>query len=133
MRILRNISTGLTLVILLLPSSLLAATTQAELGAKIYNDACSKCHAPKLAMALKAPAAFDKAAWKQRLDNAEVMAKKDDRFADGISYLIYQVKIGKGLMHHGGLCLESPNETKNCSDEAYRAAIGYMSGEEPAQ
>ena len=128
MRMLRTINSCLTLVIFLSPSYSLADTNQSDLGTQVYNDGCSKCHAPKLAKALQAPAAFDKAAWKKRIDNANAMAKEDERFNDGISYLIHQVKIGKGLMHHGGFCLESTAKDKNCSDDAFRAAITYMSG-----
>lgn len=33
---------------------------------------------------------------------------------------------GKNLMPHHGLCLESANPNKSCTDEAYIDAIKYM-------
>lgn len=97
-----------------------------QLGQQTYAAACVKCHAPEIASALKAPAAFDQSAWSARLKMAEAEAANSERYKNGYDYLLYQVKIGKGLMHHGGLCRETSEQNKNCSDEALTAAIKYM-------
>ncbi|KTC86567.1 c-type cytochrome [Legionella brunensis] len=98
-----------------------------DLGRTTYEIACQNCHAPKLAKAIKAPAAFDKKAWNIRFKHASIEAKRHPaRFKTAIDYLLYSVKLGKGLMHHGGLCNEASIPDKNCSDEALIQAIHYM-------
>ena len=98
------------------------------LGQRTYQIACQNCHAPTLAKAIHAPAAFNKTAWNLRFKQAQLEATKNPgRFKSPIDYLLSHVKKGKGLMHHGGLCHESDAPNKNCSDEALTAAISYMS------
>lgn len=102
-------------------------TGQNQLGKTVYLNACSTCHAPKVAKGMKAPAAFDAHAWNERFIKADRAAKQQaERYPTAMDYLIAQTKIGKGLMHHGGLCAES-GAHPNCSDKAYQQAILYMS------
>jgi len=102
------------------------------LGERVYQSACITCHAPEKAKALKAPAAFDRKAWEPRIQNAErAMEKHPDRYPSSMDYLTHSVEYGKGLMHHGGLCKESQQKPENCSKEAYKAAIEYMTQEQP--
>lgn len=99
-----------------------------DLGKTTYQIACQNCHAPQLATAIKAPAAFNKKEWAARFKNAKLEVKNNPKeFKAPIDYLLYSVKIGKGLMHHGGLCHEADQPNKNCSDEALIQAIQYMS------
>jgi cytochrome c5 len=99
-----------------------------NLGKTTYETACQNCHAPNLAVGLKAPAAFDKKAWDARFKNADLEAKKQPaRYKNAMAYLLHSVTIGKGLMHHGGLCKEADIPNKDCSDEALTKAINYMS------
>ncbi|KTD33661.1 putative Cytochrome c, class I precursor [Legionella moravica] len=99
-----------------------------ELGKKTYDIACQNCHSPKLATAIKAPAAFDKNAWELRFKKAETESENNPSyFKTPMDYLLYSVKMGKGLMYHGGLCNEADVPNKDCSDEALTAAINYMS------
>lgn len=109
---------------------LLATTTlwADELGKKTYELACQNCHRPDLAKAIKAPAAFDKAAWDARFLAAAAKAKQNPKkYPDAMAYLLNSVQMGKGLMHHGGLCKEAPAAERDCSTEALTAAINYMS------
>lgn len=100
-----------------------------DLGKTTYEIACKNCHAPQLATAIKAPAAFNKKEWAARFKTAKIESKNNPKeFKTPMDYLLYSVKIGKGLMHHGGLCNEADTPNKNCSDEALIAAIQYMSG-----
>ncbi|WED42386.1 c-type cytochrome [Legionella cardiaca] len=110
--------------------SIISTTVLAnELGKSTYQNACQNCHAPQLAKGLNAPAAFDKKAWNKRFKDADRKAKKHpSQFKTGMDYLLYNVKIGKGLMHHGGLCKEAEAPNNNCSDEALIQAINYMAG-----
>lgn len=110
-----------------LVSPVFASNHHNNMGEDLYVNACKTCHAADKATAIGAPVAFDKAAWKKRLAEAKQQAKQDARFKDKYAYLLYQVKIGKGLMHHGGLCLEAKPPKRNCTDDAYIAAIKYMS------
>lgn len=116
----------------LLTILLMAANTVAlanNLGQTTYQIACQNCHAPKLAKAMKAPAAFDKKAWDERFKQARLEVKDNpQRFKTPMDYLLYRVTIGKGLMQHGGLCKEASVPNKNCSNEALTQAILYMSG-----
>lgn len=99
-----------------------------ELGKTTYQIACQNCHAPQLAVGLKAPAAFDKKAWNARFKHAKLEAKNNPtQFKTAVAYLLYSVTIGKGLMYHGGLCKEADAINSNCSDEALIQAIRYMS------
>lgn len=98
-------------------------------GVALYQAACSVCHAPEKAKAIKAPAAFDALAWQQRFKQAKKEAKDNFKFKTAADYFLYQIHIGKGLMHHGGLCNESKAAHPNldCSDASYLQAIEYMS------
>ena len=99
-----------------------------SLGQTTYQNACKTCHSPTMAKGMHAPAAFDKKAWNIRFKQAKYAAKENPtRFPPAMSYLLSHVKMGKGLMHHGGLCHESDAPNKDCSDEALMAAILYMS------
>lgn len=117
---------------LMLVSLLCGVSTGAladDLGKTTYQIACQTCHAPQLATALKAPAALDKKEWDARFENAKLEVKNNPKeFKTPIDYLLHSVKMGKGLMHHGGLCNEADIPNKNCSDEALIQAIHYMSG-----
>lgn len=117
------------LAALLLPLSMnaLADTNKNTQGKQIYDKACSTCHAPNVAKGLEAPAAFSSSDWAPRLAAAKTAAEQDSRYADAMSYLVQQVKIGRGLMHHGGLCREAAETSNHCSDDALQAAILYMS------
>ncbi|MFO9415113.1 cytochrome C [Legionella pneumophila serogroup 1] len=98
-----------------------------NLGKYTYEIACKNCHAPNLAKGIKAPPAFDKKAWKLRFKQAKIEAKNNpSQFESAMDYLLYNVKVGKGLMHHGGLCKEADVPNTDCSDEALIAAINYM-------
>ena len=100
-----------------------------NLGKATYKMACSHCHAPTLAKGMGAPAAFDKKAWAERFKNAKMEVKKNPhRYKTSLDYLLSSVIHGKNLMHHGGLCHESTDPDKNCSNTAYIQAIQYMSG-----
>ena len=107
----------------------LSAIVQANsIGKATYDIACQTCHAPQVALGLKAPAAFDKKAWNARFKTAALEAKNNPaQFKDAMAYLLYRVTIGKGLMRHGGLCKEVDISNKSCSDEALIQAIHYMS------
>lgn len=116
----------------LLPAVLLLNTSgtfaDTHMGEKTYAKACANCHAPRLAEAISAPAAHDIDAWQARWRNAVKEAKANPQsFPDAQAYMVSSVKIGKGLMHHGGLCKESMNPKTDCTDAAYLAAIKYMS------
>lgn len=109
-----------------------AANQGSPNGQAVYARACKTCHAPDVATALGAPAAFDVKTWQRRLLIANRVAAQSPRFASGQAYLLYQVKIGKGLMHHKGLCLESRRQHKqDCSDKSLLSAIQYMSHKSP--
>ena len=115
------------LIILILSSLNLVAYAQ-EPGQETYKMACQNCHAPDLAKAIKAPAAFDKSAWNTRFQQASLEAKKDPaQYKSAIDYLLHSVRLGKGLMHHGGLCHEADAGGENCSKEDLINAIHYMS------
>jgi cytochrome c5 len=97
-----------------------------ELGKKTYDAACKNCHSPRVAKSMKAPEAFDEAAWKKPMIAAQKATQNDPKkYPSAMSYLLYQVKIGKGLMHHGGLCKESGIK-QDCSDDALQKAIHFM-------
>jgi cytochrome c5 len=99
-----------------------------DLGKRTYQIACRNCHAPELSKAIKAPMAFNKKEWNMRFKHAAIEAKKDPaQYKSAMDYLLYSLTIGKGLMQHGGLCNESDEVHKNCSNEALIAAINYMS------
>ena len=97
-------------------------------GKVLYDNACSACHSPKKANGLRAPAAFDVAAWKALREKA-VAAVKAGEYKSVDAYFLRQIKIGRGLMHHGGLCRETSDvkKTIHCNDADYLAAIEYMS------
>ncbi|MDI1352700.1 MAG: cytochrome C [bacterium] len=98
------------------------------LGKTTYEIACKNCHAPQLAKAIKAPAAFNKKEWEKRFQNAGLEVKNNPKqYKTAMDYLLYSVTIGKGLMQHGGLCNEAQTPNKNCSNEALIQAIHYMS------
>lgn len=100
-------------------------------GQKLFESACKNCHSAKVASGIQAPPAHDLDAWKARLEKANAEAKAHpDKYKDGFDYLIQHVMRGKGLMHHGGLCKESIKHPEDCTPEAYRAAIQFMSSKE---
>lgn len=116
------------LLLTILLSAVHTAIWADNLGKKTYEIACQNCHAPQLAKAIKAPAAFDKKAWDGRFKQARIEVKNNpQQFKTPINYLLYSVTIGKGLMAHGGLCKEADIPHKNCSDDALIQAIHYMS------
>ena len=116
-------------IVLCLSTTIIQADT---LGETTYKIACQNCHSPDLAQAIKAPAAFDKRAWDARFQNANIEARNNpSRYKTPMDYLLYSVTIGKGLMHHGGLCHEAEIPNKNCSNEALMQAIYYMSDRKP--
>lgn len=105
------------------------ASFAVDLGESTYNIACSTCHSSKYANSIGAPEAFNKNQWKKRFKDAKIAYKNQpELYNSPLDYLLQQVKKGKGLMHHGGLCNESHNNDKNCSDDAFISAIQYMSG-----
>lgn len=115
-------------VLALVSTSIFAETPS---GKSIFESACKNCHAPKVASGIQAPPAHDLKAWKARFKIANAEAKAHpDKYKDGFDYLIQHVTQGKGLMHHGGLCKESLKNPEECTPEAYRAAIEYMSSKE---
>lgn len=128
--LLRDIMRNLWIVFLF---SIVSTNSFAEdLGKKTYDAACQNCHTPKLAKAINAPPAFNKEAWDARFKTASLEAQKNPtRYKSAIDYLLYHVTIGKGLMHHGGLCNESPAKDKDCSNDALIDAIYYMSQHYP--
>ncbi|QMT60941.1 cytochrome c5 family protein [Legionella sp. PC997] len=98
-----------------------------DLGKNTYQVTCKTCHAPQFATGIKAPAAFDKEAWEIRIKNAELEVQKNPtEYKTAMDYLLYRMKLGKGLMPHSGLCKEADVPKKNCSDEAFIQAIQYM-------
>lgn len=121
-----------SLSMLFFSSLCFAAATQEDsklAGIAVYERACKTCHAPTVSEALGAPEAFKKIAWEQRLQKAAAAAKENPtHYKTAGDYLLYQVKIGRGLMHHNGLCKELEN--MDCSDQAILAAIAYMSTEQ---
>lgn len=103
-----------------------------NLGQETYRIACQNCHAPRFASAIGAPPAFNRQAWKKRFKQAAKISKQNpSAYKTPMDYLVYNVKMGKNLMQHGGLCQEADTPKKNCSTEAYIAAILYMSGAKP--
>lgn len=99
-----------------------------QLGKTTYQIACSNCHAPNYAKAIGAPAVHDTKAWAARFKKAQLEVNENPlRYKTPLTYLLNSVVNGKKLMHHGGLCHESPAPHKNCSNEALIAAINYMS------
>lgn len=104
------------------------AILASNLGKTTYEIACQNCHAPKLAIGMHAPAAFNKMAWGERFKKAAIESKNNPiQFKTSTDYLLYRVGIGKGLMPHGGLCKEANVPHKNCSNKAIIEAIYYMS------
>lgn len=100
-----------------------------NLGKETYDLTCKTCHAPKFAIGMHAPAAFDKKAWAIRFQKATLESKNNpSQFKTAMEYLLYRANIGKGLMPHGGLCKESDLPHKNCTDKAITEAIYYMAG-----
>jgi cytochrome c5 len=101
-----------------------------DLGKTTYQQLCQDCHSPKFAQGMNAPAAFDKKAWIIRFRAAELEVKMHPtQYKTPMDYILYKAKIGKGLMPHGGLCVEAAVANKNCSDEALKQAIHYMAGQ----
>lgn len=116
-------------IIAVLFNSLIFAKAHQKAGIELYQAACSVCHSEKRAKAIGAPTAFVPAIWQQRKKNAKQEVYKKFNFKNVNDYYLYQIKIGKGLMHHGGLCQESKltHPKLQCTDKAYLAAINYMS------
>ena len=100
-----------------------------DLGKETYEIICKTCHAPRVAIGMHAPAAFNKNAWAIRFKKAALESKNNpDQFKTAMDYLLYRSSIGKGLMPHGGLCKEANLPHKNCTDKAISEAIYYMAG-----
>jgi cytochrome c5 len=100
-----------------------------DLGRETYELTCAHCHSAELAKGVHAPAAFDTQAWRTHIEQAEQAVQADpEQFPSIQAYLLYQIKAGKGLMSHGGLCFTTDSPRLHCSDEALLAAIRYMSG-----
>ncbi len=118
----------LSALILSLSGPIMAHKTP-PLGVLLYQQACQICHSPERAKAIKSPAAFNEAAWAKRFALAKKEVGQNKRFKSVNAYLLHQIRIGKGLMHHGGLCKETNAiyQNVNCSDKAYLQAIQYMS------
>ena len=113
-------------MLLFVLSKVLMAT---DLGKKTYDTICKTCHAPRVALGIHAPAAFDNKAWAKRFKIAAIESKANPgRFKSATDYLLYKVSIGKGLMPHGGLCKEANVPHQDCSDKAIVDAIYYMAG-----
>ena len=113
---------------ILLLSTLNMVVYADDLGKKTYEIACQNCHSPQFAKAIKAPAAFNKKEWNLRFTNAEREAKKNPtQYKTAMDYFLDNLKIGKKLMPHGGLCNEAHIKDNNCSNKALSDAIYYMS------
>lgn len=118
-----------TLVLLLSAGVFFSGHTVAlNKGQLLYQKACQLCHQGSKAKAMKAPMAFDKKVWQKRVQDAKKAIAENKRFKSVDDYFLYQIKIGRGLMHHGGLCHESKGLDKSldCSDQSYLEAIAYM-------
>lgn len=118
-------------VLLMCVSFSLWAKVDNKNGQRLYNVACSICHAPQKAKGIGAPPAFDKEAWTKRVAKAKKVVEETHRFKTVDDYFLYHIKLGKGLMHHGGLCQESQLKHKGlkCDEAEYLAAIQYMRSE----
>lgn len=126
----RSLIVSPLLLLLISNTTCVAATsTNENPGKALYQTTCKLCHAPEKAEAMKAPAAFNVEAWQQRFTLAKQKIKTSTQFNTINDYLYYQISIGKGLMHHGGLCKESTqlNPNLKCDKADYLAAIDYMS------
>lgn len=119
---------SLLLTVAILPTAFAKVETNKS-GVLLYGAACSNCHAPNKAKAVGAPAAFDVKAWQSRYQHAKHEVKDKFRFKNIDDYFLYQVTLGKGLMHHGGLCEESREQHPylTCDEKSYLEAIHYMS------
>lgn len=113
----------LLLTIFCLNPALAQDEPKSNIGVTVYASACSNCHGPKVSVGIGAPTVHDVKAWKAIINKA----KKASPDQDPYDYLIEQVKLGRGMMVHGGLCKESLQEQALCNDQAYKAAIKYMS------
>jgi len=113
---------------LLFTATVCHATDGVSPGKLLYTQACSVCHAPQFAKGMKAPAAFNTKAWQSRIAQASKASEDNPKkYPTSMDYLLEQVKLGKGLMHHGGLCKESIVDTSLCNDKNFKQAILYMS------
>lgn len=120
-----NLKIRLFILLITLNSSLLAS----DLGKATYETICQTCHAPRFALGMHAPAAFNKKAWAVRFNDAAIESKNNPaQFKTAMDYLLYKASIGKRLMPHGGLCKEADVPHKNCSEKAIIEAIDYMAG-----
>jgi cytochrome c5 len=128
MKLIPTTSRWCLLLLLWLPVNYSLADT--DLGRETYELACTHCHSAELAKGIQAPAAFDSSAWQARIEQAYQAAQANpSQFPSTQAYLLYQIKTGKGLMTHGGLCFATDSPQLYCSDEALLAAIRYMSGD----
>lgn len=109
---------------LILASSL--AYADDNLGQSIYEKSCQTCHNPNTAPLMGAPTVHDTTAWKPRLDHAAEAAKQDPNNKSALDFLISEIKHGKGAMVPGGMCVDSSTPDQQCTDEAYKSAIEYM-------
>ncbi|GIU12759.1 cytochrome c5 family protein [Shewanella morhuae] len=82
----------------------MSVNVSAQEAEAIYNKACTVCHSMGVA---GAPKVHNVADWEPRL-------------AKGMDTLLHSVKTGLNAMPPGGMCTD-------CTDEDYKAAIGFMS------
>lgn len=124
----RSMKKACLLSLLCLSTSLFAEKTPSR-GVLLYEQACQLCHSPERSTSIKSPAAFNDKAWAKRFSAAKKEVGPGKRFKTVNQYLLHQIRIGRGLMHHGGLCKETNAIYQNvdCSDKAYLEAIEYMS------
>lgn len=116
----------MSLLLLVTSSTVLATEPSQDSGKQLYDAACQRCHAPRFAPAIQAPSAFNKENWQIVMARAKQQAQANPKkYPDAYAYLLQQIKIGKGLMHHGGLCRETAKAV-TCDDKTYKAAIDYM-------
>lgn len=100
-----------------------------KVGQKTYSMHCVACHAPAVAVALKAPALHNAKDWAPRIANAEKESKADPKkYPTALDYLVDKVKHGLGAMPPGGMCIDQSTKDKQCTRAVYAAAIEYMSG-----
>ncbi|WP_105101824.1 c-type cytochrome [Microbulbifer pacificus] len=98
----------LSAICVLLGSLITGSLAAADAVEDKYKQACHICHDTGVA---NAPKVHDVEAWKPRLDK-------------GMDALLNSVKSGLNAMPPGGMCTD-------CSDEDYKALIGYMSSPKP--
>lgn len=97
-----------------------------NLGRAIYEKSCQTCHSPNTAPLMGAPTIHDMSAWKSRLEQAKEAAKREPNVQTTLDFLVSEIKHGKGAMVPGGMCTDSNTPDRQCTDDAYKSAIEYM-------